>query len=105
MTFMSQDPAAAVIGGQVIEMGTRGLAAGAAAAPTVTALAPAGAEEVSMLAAAAFGVEAAAVLTAHTAAQQELLRTGAALIDIVRMYTQTDAAAPGTLQTNAMHPG
>jgi hypothetical protein len=105
MTSMSQDPAAAVIGGQVIEMGTRALAAGAAAAPTVTALAPAGAEEVSMQAAAAFAAEAAAALAAHTAAQEELMRAGAALIDVVRMYAQTDATAAGTMGASAMEFG
>ena len=47
MTPMSHDPAAAVIGAQTIEIGARALAASASAAPSVTALAPAGAEEVS----------------------------------------------------------
>ena len=101
MTSMSHDPAAAVIGAQTIEIGARALAAAAAAAPTVTGLAPAGAEEVSAQAAAAFAAEAAAVLAAHTAAQDELMRAGAALIDIARMYEQVDVEAAGTMVSSA----
>ncbi len=101
MTSMSHDPAAAVIGGQVIATGTCALAAGAAAAPSVTALAPASAEEISMQAAAAFGAEAASVLAAHTAAQEELMRTGAAFVDIARIYGQMDETAAGTMQASA----
>jgi len=101
MTSMSHDPAAAVIGAQTIEIGTRALAAGATAVPSVTGLAPAGAEEVSAQAAAAFAAEAAAMLAAHTAAQQELMRAGAALIDIARMYAQVDGEAAATLASTA----
>jgi hypothetical protein len=102
MTSMSHDPAAAVIGAQLIEMGTRAMAAGAASAPSVTALAPAGAEEVSAQAAAAFEAQAAAALAAHTAAQEELARTGAALMDIARMYAQADETAAGTMVASAV---
>jgi PE family len=102
MTSMSHDPAAAVIGAQLIEMGTRAVATGAASAPAVTALAPAGAEEVSMQAAAAFEAEAAAALAAHTAAQEELARTGAALMDIARMYAQADETAAGAIVASAV---
>jgi PE family len=101
MTSMSHDPAAAVIGAQTIEIGTRALAAGATAAASVTGLAPAGAEEISAQATAAFAAEAAAVLAAHTAAQEEIMRAGAALIDIARMYAQVDGEAAGTLVSSA----
>ena len=101
MTSMSHDPAAAVIGAQTIEIGARALAASATAAQSVTALAPAGAEEVSAQAAAAFAAEAAAVLAAHTAAQDELMRAGAALIDIARMYEQVDVEAGQALSSPA----
>jgi hypothetical protein len=97
MTSMSLDAAVAAIGAQLTEMGTRSLAAGASSMPAVTGLAPAGAEEVSMQAAAAFAAEAAAILAAHTATQEELLRAGAALVDIARIYEQADVEAAGSL--------
>jgi PE family len=101
MTSMSHDPAAAVIGAQTIEIGTRALAAGAAAASSVTALTPAGAEEVSAQAAAAFAAEAASAMAAHAAAHEEIMRAGAALMDIARMYAQADSEAAGTLISSA----
>jgi PE family len=101
MTSMSHDPAAAVIAAQTIEIGTRALAAGAAAASSVTALTPAGAEEVSAQAAAAFAAEAASAMAAHAAAQEELMRAGAALIEVARMYAQADSEAAGTLISSA----
>jgi hypothetical protein len=101
MTSMSHDPAAAVIGAQTIEIGTRALAAGAAAASSVTALTPAGAEEVSAQAAAAFAAEAASATAAHAAAHEEIMRAGAALMDIARMYAQADSEAAGTLISSA----
>jgi PE family len=101
MTSMSHNPAAAVIGTQLIEIATRALAAGATAAPSVTGLVPAGAEEVSAQAATAFSAEAASMLALQRAAQEELIRTGAALIDIARMYAQVDETAAGTLMSSA----
>lgn len=98
---MSHDPAVAIIGGQLTALGAAAIASGAAAAPAVTALVPAGAEEVSMQAAMAFAAEAAKTLAAHAAAHEEISRTGAALVNITRMYAQTDATAAGALQTNA----
>ena len=102
MTSMSHDPAAAVIGAQLVEMSTAAVAAGAAAAPSVTALVPAGAEEISVMASTAFGAAAEMAFAAHVAAQQELAKAGAALMDIARMYAQTDATAAGALEANAM---
>lgn len=101
MTSMSHDPAVAVIGAQLTAMGAAAMASGAAAAPAVTALVPAGAEEISTQAAMAFAAEASKALAAHIAAHQEISRTGAALVNITRMYAQTDATAAGALQTNA----
>lgn len=100
MTSMSHDAAVAAIGAQLIEAGTRALAAGASTVPTVTALPPAGAEEVSAQAAAAFAAEAETTLAVNTAAQQELMRAGAALMQIASMYEQADVAAAGTLVTS-----
>jgi hypothetical protein len=96
---MSHDAAVAAIGAQLTEAGLRALAAGASSMPAVAALPPAGAEEVSAQAAAAFATEASAVLTAHAAAQQELLRAGAALVEISSIYEQADVTAAGTLAT------
>lgn len=97
MESMSIDPAAAAIGAQLVDVATRGLGSGSAALPSLTALAPAGAEEVSMLAATAFAAEGQAVLAACTAAQEELARAGMALTEIARMYSQVDGEAAGTL--------
>jgi hypothetical protein len=81
----------------LVELATRALGSGAAAVPSVTGLAPAGAEEVSLQAAMAFAAEAAAVLALNTAAQEELARTGLALKEIAQMYSQVDGEAAGTL--------
>jgi PE family len=102
MTSMSHDPASAVIGAQLVEMSTAAVAASAAAAPSLTALMPAGAEEISMMASASFAATAEAALAAHVAVQQELAKAGAALIDIARIYAQTDATAASALEANAM---
>ena len=84
MESMSHDPAAGAIGLQLVDIATRGLASGATASAAVTALVPAGAEEVSAQAA-AFAAEGAAALALHTAAQEEIARAGVALTDIARM--------------------
>ncbi|MEE6177327.1 PE domain-containing protein [Mycobacterium sp. 050134] len=94
---MSIDYAAAAIGAELVEIATRALGFGAAALPSLTALAPAGAEEVSMQAAAAFAAEAEAMLALTAAAQQELARAGAAVTEITQMYTQVDGEAAGLL--------
>lgn len=99
MEPMSHDPVAGAIGLQVVDIATRGLASGAAASGAVTALAPAGADEVSMQAVAAFAAEGTAMLALNTAAQEEIARTGAALTDIARMYAQVDTEAAGALDS------
>lgn len=98
MVQMSHDPAAGAIGVQLVDMAARGLSSGAAASMAVTALVPAGADEVSAQAAAAFAAEGAAMLALHTAAQEEVARTGATLTDIARMYSQVDGEAAGVLE-------
>ena len=99
MDSMSHDPAAGAIGLHVVGIASRGLASGATASGAVTALAPAGADEVSLQAVAAFAAEGAALLALYTAAQEEVARTGAALIDIARMYARVDGEAAGALET------
>lgn len=99
MEPMSHDPAAGAIGLHVVDIATRALASAATATAPVTALFPAGADEISALAAAAFAAEGAAVLALNTAAQEEVARTGVALADIARMYSQVDGEAAGALDS------
>ncbi|OBH35828.1 hypothetical protein A5692_11200 [Mycobacterium sp. E342] len=99
MEPLSHDPAAGAIGLQVVEIATRGLASGAAASGPVTALVPAGADEVSLQAVAAFAAEGTAMLALNTAAQEEVARTGTAFTDIARMYAQVDGETAGTLHS------
>ncbi|HJT91897.1 MAG TPA: PE domain-containing protein, partial [Mycobacterium sp.] len=70
MEPLSVNPAVVAIGSQVVANGTRGLAAGTTATATVTALAPAGAEEVSLLAVAAFAAEGLQTMGINTMAQE-----------------------------------
>lgn len=98
MDAMSHNPAAGDIGSQLVDMSSQGLSAGVTAAMSVlTGLIPAGGEEVSAQAALAFAQEAATMLAANAAAQEELMRTGTALTDIARMYGDADENAAGAL--------
>ncbi|KKC04809.1 PE domain-containing protein [Mycobacterium nebraskense] len=97
MQALSFDPAAANIGSDMVLGAVHGLQAGVTASPSTTALVPAGADEVSAQAALAFAAEATAFLALHTAAQEELVRTGTAVLDIARMYSEIDAAAAGSV--------
>ncbi len=97
MEPMSINPAAAAIGSQLVDVASRALGAGAAALPSLTGLAPAGAEEVSLQAVMAFAAEAEALLALNTAAQEELARAGLAVTEIAQMYSQVDGEAAGTL--------
>jgi hypothetical protein len=102
MESMSHDPVAGDIGSQLVDIVTRGLDSGAAVLMSLTGLIPAGGEEVSAQAAMAFVAEGAAMLASNTAAQEELARTGMALTDIARTYSQVDDAAAGTLCSAAV---
>src|ERR1700761_7320661 len=104
MESMSLDPAAGDIGGQLVDIAMQGLDSAASAMMSLTSLIPAGAEEVSMQAAMAFSAEAAQVLASNTAAQQELMQTGQALMNIAKMYTQVDDTAATTLGFRAASP-
>jgi hypothetical protein len=92
MDPLTINPAAAAIGTQVVANGVRGLAAGTAATAAVTALAPAGAEEVSAHAIAAFAAEGVQTLGINTMAQEELSRAGAQYIQAAATYEAVDAA-------------
>ncbi|MBS4728056.1 PE family protein [Mycobacterium sp. SM1] len=97
MQPMSFDPAAVGIASEVIANGTRGLAAGSAASAAVTGLAPAGADEVSAQAAMSFASEGVETLALNSFAQEELMRAGAAYLEIAGMYTAVDGASAATL--------
>jgi len=92
MQPMEHNPGAVGIGAQVVANGARGLAAGTTATAEVTALVPAGAEEVSALAAAAFAAEGVETLAINTFAQEEMARAGAAYMEIAGIYTAVDGA-------------
>src|ERR1700748_208755 len=104
MESMSHDPVAGDIGSQLIEIALQGLDSSASARMSLPSLMPAGAEEVSLQAALSFATEAGQVLASNTAAQQELMQTGQALMDIAKMYSQVDDSAASTLGFNAARP-
>jgi len=96
MQPLTHNPAAIGMGAQVLANGTRGLAVGTAAGSTVTALVPAGADEVSAMAAAAFAAEGVEVLGMNAFAQEELARLGAAIMEIAGIYSAVDGATAAT---------
>lgn len=97
MQPLVHNPTAAGIGTQVVANGSRGLATGTVATAEVTALMPAGADEVSAQAVMAFAAEGVETLAQNTFAQQELARAGAAIVEIAGIYSAVDAANASTL--------
>jgi hypothetical protein len=97
MQPMAHNPSAVGIGSQVVANGARGLAGGTAATAAVTALVPAGADEVSAHAAMAFSSEGVEALTLNTFAQEELARAGAAYVEIAGIYETVDGANAAAL--------
>jgi hypothetical protein len=96
MQPLEHNPGAAGIGGQVVANGARGLAGGTAATVAVSALVPAGADEVSAIAAATFAAEGEQTLALNSFAQEELSRAGAAYMEIAGIYEEVDAANAST---------
>nr|WP_269151265.1 PE family protein [Mycobacterium lacus] len=94
---MAIDSAAGDIGSQVVECANQGLQAGVTASNSLTALPPAGAEEVSAQAVAAFTTEAAQMVALNQAAQEELIRAGSTISEIARMYADADATAANSV--------
>ncbi len=92
MQPMEHNPGAVGIGTQVVANGARGLATGTAATAAVSALVPAGADEVSAQAAVAFAVEGVDALAMNAFAQEELTRAGAAYVEIAGIYEAVDGA-------------
>jgi PE family len=97
MQPLSHNPAAVAVGSQVVANGARGLAGGTAASAEVSALVPAGAEEVSMQAAMAFATEGIEAMGINAMAQEELTRAGAAYAEAAGVYTTVDGANATTL--------
>jgi hypothetical protein len=98
MQPMSHDDAAvAAIGAEAVVSGTEGVTTAASAAPSVTGLTPAGADEVSAQAATTFTAEGAQTLASITSAQEELQKAGAAVTDVAGMYSAIDDGAADTL--------
>ncbi len=97
MQPLMHNPGAEAVAAQVIANAARGLAGGTTASAAVTALAPAGADEVSLMAAAGFAFEGVEALTQNTFAQEELTRAGAAYAEIAGIYGAVDAAQATTL--------
>lgn len=102
MEPMTFHPVVGDIGAQVVQIGISSLQAGDRAAMSITGLAPAGADEVSMQAVAAFHAEAASVLSVNKAAQDELMRAGTALTQIAQTYADADQSAADSLVINAL---
>ncbi len=102
MQPMTFDPVVGDIGAQVVQIGISSLQAGDHAQQSITGLAPAGSDEVSMLAAASFQQDAGSILELHRAAQQELIRTGAALTQIAQTYTDADQSAAQAVIVSAL---
>jgi hypothetical protein len=96
MQPMEHNPGAIGIGGQVVANGARGLATGTTAGAAVSALVPAGAEEVSAMAAAAFAAEGVETMAMNAFAQEELARAGAAYMEAAGIYTAVDGANAAT---------
>jgi hypothetical protein len=94
---MSHNPAAAAVGAQVVANAARGLAGGTAASAEVTALLPAGADEISAQAALAFATEGLESTALNAFAQEELSRAGAAYAEVSGIYTAVDGANAAVL--------
>jgi hypothetical protein len=97
MQPLNHNAGAAGIGAQVVANGARGLATGTAASATVSTLAPAGADEVSIHAALAFAFEGVQTLGMNTIAQEELSRAGASFVEIAGIYQGVDGELGTTL--------
>lgn len=97
MQPLEHNPGAVGVGSQVVANGARGLATGTATGAEVSALAPAGAEEVSIQASIAFATEGIQALALNALAQEELSRAGAAYVEAAGVYTTVDGSAATVL--------
>lgn len=97
MQPLQHNPGAVGIGSEVVANGARGLATGTAATSAVSALVPAGVDEVSVQAAVAFATEGLEALGLNALAQEELARAGSAYIEASTVYDTVDGANAATL--------
>lgn len=97
MQPLEHNPGVVGIGANVVANGARGLATGTAAGAQVSALLPAGAEEVSVQAALAFATEGVQAVALNAFAQEELARAGAAYVEAAGIYTAVDGSAASVL--------
>jgi PE family len=97
MQPLQHNPGAVGIGSEVVSNGARGLATGTAATVAVSALVPAGVDEVSLQAALAFATEGIEALGLNALAQEELARAGSAYIEASTIYDTVDGANAATL--------
>ncbi|AKN15815.1 PE family protein [Mycobacterium haemophilum] len=102
MQPMSFDPAVATVGSQVLDTATQGIQAGQNVSTGLAALAPAGADEVSLCAVEFFTAEANQMLAMNQAAHEELMRAGETLTQIARMYSEADLAASNAIRANEL---
>ena len=102
MQSMSFDPIVGQIAAQLVEIANMGMKAGATAITPLTTVVPAGGDEISNQAAAAFAEGAAQLLALNAAAHQELLQTAQVLGDIARMYAEVDAAGADAVLVTPM---
>lgn len=102
MQSLTFHPVVGDIGAQVVQLGIGSLQAGQHASISVTGLAPAGADEISLQAVNAFHAEAAALLELNKAAQEELMRAGQAFTQIAETYTDVDQAAANSVEFAAL---
>ena len=92
MQPMEHNPGAIGVGSQVVANGARGLATGTAATAEVSALVPAGADEVSMQAAHGVCYRGPGGDCPQCLAQEELTRAGAAYAEVAGIYTTVDGS-------------
>jgi len=97
MQPLQHNPGAVGVGTEVVSNGARGLATGTATTTEVSALVPAGVDEVSAQAAIAFATEGIEALGINALAQEELARAGAAYIEASAVYEAADGANAATL--------
>src|SRR6476620_6430156 len=93
MRPMTFHPVVGDIGAQLVQIGAKCLETGSHASMSRSGLVPAGAEAVSAQAVLAFHDEAASMLNLNMAAQEELMRVGAALSHIAQTYSDVDETA------------
>lgn len=98
--ILSYQTTIADVGAQVVDIALYGAKSVELELTSVTGLAPAGADEVSLQAAQAFAADGMETAAITRLAQEELSRAGQALVDIAGIYAEVDdVAAAGLAQS------